>query len=210
MCEKPPPTNRSDLPEVPVGPTLRPRNILRHPRPLGSMRHSDTHLSRSVFNSQRATPSSPNVHIRGKEITSPRTDAKTIISNSSKQRKILSASFPKSLDTVPMRSKVTVVKSSTSSSRLPGSQSRPSELGVNRHKTTSGSAWTRHVHHKQVTNRPLVTTSAVKEGGNERNSLKEFDDVVSKNYEPVSDQSTQNGNMGYREKCLHWLLTLPD
>lgn len=193
MCEKSYTTKPVDLVNLTVEP---PSPILRskyYPRISKQVtprsKPVDSNLKKPVL-SKRSNhfnlSCSGHMNMKTKDsTTNPRVEVKTTLTpTTGRPRKMLSANFPSTVETLPLRNKMSLVKSSISRSSLYKSPDYPS-------------TWSRQM----STSKP--TTPRVY--GDCYDSYDLMDQPKNS-----ADYKTQNTNMGYREKCLQWLLTLPD
>lgn len=207
MCEKSYPTKPVEpvlLPVQPPSPLLRSKYEIRTSRQIIPKPKPDSNLKKPALTKRSSFNSSHGNLKTNSTATTPRFEAKTNLTNSTgRPRKVLTANLPSTVETLPLRNKVTLMKSSLSRSNL--------------HKTDNPSAWSRQMNNKysSTVSKPSVTTPKVRVDNFDtprdvtvrRDS---FEDIVTKVYDSKNDYRTPNCNMGYREKCLQWLLTLPD
>lgn len=202
MCEKSYPTKPVEPVILPVeapSPILRSKYELRASRPMVPKTKPDTNLKKTVFTKRSNLSNS--YGLKNNTTTSPRYEAKSTLTNTTgRPRKVLSANFPSTVETLPMRNKVTLMKSSLSRS--------------NGYKTDYPSAWSRQMNNKFPTSKPPLTAPRVHvdcfDTPMDVDRRNGYDDIITKTYDHTKSDYRTNYNMGYREKCLQWLLTLPD
>lgn len=208
MCEKSYPTKPVEpvlLPVQPPSPLLRSKYEIRTSRQIIPKTKPDSNLKKPVSTKRSSLSNSHGNSKTNSMTTTPRFEVKTnLTSTTGRPRKVLTANFPSTVETLPLRNKVTLMKSSLSRSNL--------------YKSDNPSAWSRQMHNKysSTVSKPPATTPRVyvdnfntpRDVVDRRNGG--FEDIVTKTNDSNSDYRAPNCNMGYREKCLQWLLTLPD